>query len=67
MEIKLTKILKLLDSLEEIANRECRSMDLDYDPRDSSGNNFDDCFSNGISDGYVLCARELLEEYNKED
>lgn len=35
--------------------------DDDYNPYDASGGNFDDAFSNGIDEGFIMFARVLMD------
>lgn len=57
------KIEALKEHLMEIAKKKAWSDDEDFSAYDYSGGNFDDAYYGGASDGEVLLARQILEEF----
>ena len=54
--------------LEELAAKSTLQDDIDnFNPYDSCGGNFDDCYYTGAEDGETLLARHLLEKFFKEE
>lgn len=53
---------KLLEKIQKIAEMTCQSDEEDFNAYDYSGGNFDDAFWNGVDDGKVKLAREILPE-----
>ena len=56
----------LVTKIREYADKQARLDDEDFNPSDSSGGNFDDCFSAGIAEGYILFARDLLRHIDND-
>lgn len=52
--------------LQKLASEKLSSEDEEFNPQDYCGGNFDDAWSMGQDEGFVLCARALLEKFFKE-
>lgn len=61
------KIAKIKKYLEEVSESGCWSDNDDFDVYDYSGDNFDDAFSGGITEGEVQQARFLLKVLSGEE
>lgn len=55
---------ELLQKIKDTASKSARC-DEDYNAFEDSDGNFDDAYSNGLEDGEILFARELLDIVNK--
>jgi hypothetical protein len=60
----IKKFIKMLEMIEEKANEKMLSEDPNFDPNDFSGGNFDDAFNNGMEDGQIAFATDLLNAIN---
>ena len=62
---------KLIDYLAGIADKAPYSDNFDYEngmgPYDIAGGNFDDCYEQGVADGRIDLARELLNRFFKDE
>lgn len=61
MIIDTEKLAKLIALIEKTAEYKACLDDADFNAYDYSGGNFDDAHSQGVRDGEILFARELME------
>ncbi len=62
-----SKIEALEAYIRKIAENEALFEDVEFNPCDFSGGNFDDAYSIGVDDGEIVFARELIKKFFNND
>ena len=57
------KLAKFIRAIEDMAELEAASDELDFNAEDYAGGNYDDAYEIGCNDGQIFFARQLLKEF----
>ena len=55
---------KMMEVVEKLSKEKVFSDSPDFNPYEFSCGNFDDCFQDGVEDGKILLAKELMDMFN---